>query len=425
MSFQSFLKNTIVSPIMRKRLSAEGLKARREKFEQKRSQSGGAHIVQYFHQVDDPYSYIAAKALKSLLDRYDIKIDLRIVGKPATAVVPERDMLQSYSRKDAELIAPKYGLDYKDTGAPASERVAKANALLVAAMDGDNQLDLLVQVNDALWLGGSFPQIAEATSSEIEIHLGQSAEMRRKAGHYLGGVFTYGGESYWGIDRLHYLEDRLKSLGLDKTPEAELLYPCPTADEGKLSDAKNLTIDFFVSLRSPYSAITVKRVFDLARKKEASVNVRYVLPMVMRGLPVPREKALYIVHDTAREAQRYNTPFGHMKDPLGAPTERGLSLMPLAEEKGVVEAYLLSFMEGVWADGINAGSDAGLKKIVTRAGLNWEDAKQALARDEWRAVAEKNREDMFALGIWGVPSFKCGRAATWGQDRLWFIEEQL
>jgi 2-hydroxychromene-2-carboxylate isomerase len=50
----------------------------------------------------------------------------------------------------------------------------------------------------------------------------------------------------------------------------------------------------------------------------------------------------------------------------------------------------------------------------------------ALADPGWRAVAEANREDMFTLGIWGVPAFRVNEgSAHWGQDRLWLLEEQL
>ena len=32
---------------------------------------------------------------------------------------------------------------------------------------------------------------------------------------------------------------------------------------------------------------------------------------------------------------------------------------------------------------------------------------------------------MMDLGIWGVPSFRVGDVSTWGQDRLWLIEDKL
>jgi 2-hydroxychromene-2-carboxylate isomerase len=41
-------------------------------------------------------------------------------------------------------------------------------------------------------------------------------------------------------------------------------------------------------------------------------------------------------------------------------------------------------------------------------------------------MAEANREEMFAGGLWGVPSFRVNDAEPrWGQDRLWAIEQDL
>jgi 2-hydroxychromene-2-carboxylate isomerase len=114
-----------------------------------------------------------------------------------------------------------------------------------------------------------------------------------------------------------------------------------------------------------------------------------------------------------------------VNDPVGRPTERGLALIPLAEKLGRGEAYVSAFMHGVWAEGIDAGSDRGLRLIAHRAGLPWADARDALQDDSWRDVAERNRQAMFALGIWGVPSFAVGDTAVWGQDRLWAVQEAL
>ena len=155
------------------------------------------------------------------------------------------------------------------------------------------------------------------------------------------------------------------------------------------------------------------------------MHLRYVLPMVMRGLPVPRSKRRYITEDTAREAFVRDIPFGRLNDPVGRPTERGLALVDFAQQQGKGQAYVLSFMQGVWAEGINAGSARGLRTIVERAGLSWADARLALKDEAWRAVAERNREDLLALGLWGVPSLQVQEVAVWGQDRLWAIEDKL
>ena len=85
-----------------------------------------------------------------------------------------------------------------------------------AAMDDS----LAVRVGRALWNGDA--AALESLASEqppVDESGAQSAiaagdEKRRRLGHYLGATFFYGGEWYWGIDRLHYLERRLVDLGI-------------------------------------------------------------------------------------------------------------------------------------------------------------------------------------------------------------------
>ena len=274
-------------------------------------------------------------------------------------------------------------------------------------------------------MGRSGGPLRAVDASAAASHVAASNALRQQLGHYLGATFFYAGEWYWGIDRLHHLERRLQDLGAQRLGVQDLMFP-PDADlSGPVSLASPLPIDFFFSFRSPYSAIVAPRVFELGRRTGAPVRLRFVLPMVMRGLPVPREKRTYISLDAAREAHARGTPFGRLNDPVGRPTERGLSLIPIAEQMGCAEAYVLSFMHGVWAEGIDAGSDRGLRRIVERAGLSWDAAHRALKEDAWRATAEANRKEMFDLGLWGVPSFRVGDTAVWGQDRLWAVQDAL
>ena len=88
--------------------------------------------------------------------------------------------------------------------------------------------------------------------------------------------------------------------------------------------------------------------------------------------------------------------------------------------------FALSFLQGVFAEGIDANRDAGLRHLCERAGISAAQMQAALADDGWRSTAEANREAMLALGLWGVPSFRVDdRPAHWGQDRLWAVEADL
>jgi 2-hydroxychromene-2-carboxylate isomerase len=217
----------------------------------------------------------------------------------------------------------------------------------------------------------------------------------------------------------------LQDLGAQHPGVDDLMFPPGVDRVEALPLARPQSIDFSFSLRSPYSAIVAPRVFELGRLAGAPVRLRFVLPMVMRGLPVARAKRTYISLDAAREAYMRGIAFGCVNDPVGRPTERGLALIPLAERAGLGQSYVISFMRGVWAEGIDAGSNRGLRKIAERAGLSWADALAALGDDAWRRTAEDNRAEMFGLGLWGVPSFRVGETAVWGQDRLWAVEEAL
>jgi 2-hydroxychromene-2-carboxylate isomerase len=291
-------------------------------------------------------------------------------------------MLVDYSRIDAQRLAQRHGLWFRDPGEqPGTQRVQQAGRQLLDAIGRGDIVTRAEAISRDLWQGAMLQDAMlqndqlqgdstggqPATSDSLASHLLASQALRRKQGHYLGATVLYGGEWYWGIDRLQHLERRLQSLGAQHAGVTDLLYP-PGEDLATVKGAgPNPEIDFFFSFRSPYSAIVTPRVFSLARHTGARVNLRYLLPMVMRGLPVPAEKRGYIAADAAREAHWRGTPFGRVNDPVGRPTERGLALIPLAQRHDRAQAYVSAFMHGVWAEGIDAGSDRGLRSIVQRA----------------------------------------------------------
>ena len=192
-----------------------------------------------------------------------------------------------------------------------------------------------------------------------------------------------------------------------------------------------MQLEYFPSLRSPYSAIAMDRVLSLPKRLPVDLILRPVLPMVMRGLPVPAAKRLYIMFDTKREAEDAEEPFGRVCDPVGRPVERGFSLYPWACEAGRGAEFLASFTHAAFAEGIDTGEDAGLRLVVERVGLSWEEAREHLDQGGWEAELEENRQHLFELGLWGVPSFRLlGEGGepdycTWGQDRIWRVEQEI
>ncbi len=417
------LKSVIVSNITAHLTSDKRQETLRQRAETRRRQLGRAHVADYFHQVDDPYSHLAVQGLQAMAPRYDVDVRPHLVGAPADWAAPERGKLLTYARLDASRLAGRSGFSFRDPGQqPSDERIAEAQRLLAAATGSMNWLDRAVAIGEALWSGGPFPEDAAGDAAQTLA----AGEARRAAlGHFMSAMIHYGGEWYWGLDRLHYLEARLSALGArhDHASAAPVYREAAMpAGQGRKANAE---LHWYFSFRSPYSYISAERVKALADAYGAKLRLRFVLPMVMRGLPVPRMKQLYFTLDTAREARRASVPFGRIADPVGRPVERGYSLLPWAMVQGLGFEFALSFMRRVWSEGVDAGSDNGLRRIVETAGLNWRAARSVLDNDDWRAEAETNRAEMMALGLWGVPCVRVGDTAAWGQDRLWVAQAAL
>jgi 2-hydroxychromene-2-carboxylate isomerase len=426
------LKGWLSPPLSAWLLGAPRLQRRRDRAERARRARGEPHRVTYFHQPDDPYSVLAAAVLPGLLRRYDIVLEPYVVGPPDDGAAPERARLAAWSRVDAARLARRHGLAFEDRGtAPSPAALRDATERLVEAADGGRFADAAAAITLDAWRAprdAADDTPVPAPSPAAAAHLARAATLRRGLGHYLGATFHYAGEWYWGVDRLHHLERRLQALGAARDGADALLCPPDLdTDDGAPEAPRGAprTVDFWFSLRSPYSAIVAPRAMRLARRHGATLRLRPLLPMVMRGLPVPPEKRRYIAADAAREARLHGVPFGRLVDPVGRPAERGLAVLARARREGLGEAMLASLMQGIWADGLDAGSDRGLRRMAERAGLAWADCRDALGDPGWRAEAERDRTALFERGLWGVPSFAVGDVAAWGQDRLWTIRDAL
>jgi len=399
-----------------------------------RQLKGARPVVHYFHEAADPYSHLTAQALTQFAARYDVELSCHLVPAPIEAAAPEREKLAGWGLRDAALLAFANGLDLPaDAALPTDEITDLANRALTAALQAGAFVSDAVKIGAALWSNDktALSSLTLATPEAAKAQHEQGQVLRLSLGHYLGGTFQFEGEWYWGIDRLHFLESRLTQQGLDRTggaplfPAHEIVLGAVPKTKGKTAKPQPI-LHAFISFRSPYSYICLPRAKALADHYGAELRLRFIMPMVMRGLPVPRAKQYYIAMDTKREAERVGLRYGTMVDPVGLGVERGLAVLHHAITEGHGYDFALSFMQGAFADGIDATTEVGLAQMAKRAGVSEATVKEALGDESWRTTAEANREEMFAGGLWGVPSFRVNDAeARWGQDRLWAIEQDL
>ena len=164
---------------------------------------------------------------------------------------------------------------------------------------------------------------------------------------------------------------------------------------------------------------------EIADSYGLEFRIRPVLPMVMRGMPVPISKLMYIAADTMREARRLNVPFGKMADPVGAGVERCLAVLQYAIAENRERDFLLNAGEAIWSEAIDVATDKGLRKVTAKSGLFWPDAKASIENNAWRQIADANRQSMMESGSWGVPTVRIGDFVTWGQDRDWLLVRKI
>lgn len=396
--------------------------------ERRRRAKGERHVIVFFHDVADPLSHLTAVGLQLVARRYDVEVVAYLTDLPEPWAVPEPHLHAPWARQDAARLAARAGLAFAPVAAPAAEQIAQAEALLTGRLgDGPGFLDAAVEVGERLWAGAPLPP-ATADAAAVTAAKAAGSLLRSQMGHFLGGACHYAGDWYLGLDRLHHLEARLADLGARRAgaPETPVFAPpVSPAPAARRMSGEPPVIHFYLSFRSPYTWLATPRVKAAADAWGAELRLAYVLPMVMRGLPVPPAKGRSFTLDAAREARHLGIPFGRICDPVGKPVERGYAILRHAIAAGRGYDFCDAFMRAVWSQGVDAGEDAGLRRIVEDAGLDWSQARGWLADDGWRADAEANRLELERLGLWGVPSFRVGDVATWGQDRIWVIEEAL
>ena len=420
---RSFAKFTDTNQIAKARARAEAT----------RQKTGAPHRVEYFHQLDDPYCHLTAQVLKQFAQAYEIELVPHLIRASGGRNQPELEKLAVWARRDCGLIAPHYGLSFPaDAGTVPDAALIEKAAAHLASLSATDFVEQIAAVSTALWSSDAPGLAALATGhGDTQAALDKGSARLAEINHYSGAIFFYGGEWYWGVDRLFHLEQRLRDLGAAKDKAASYLVTRPGEDVSGL-DASGLTLDFYPSLNSPYTSIIFDRTIALKDACGITFNHKPVLPMIMRGVPATRTKGNYIFFDTKREADWFGVPFGPCMTPIGTPTRRAYSLMGWARAEGKDEALMSSLLRHAFAMGVGLHSDRGMKKAVQAAGLDWGHAKTIIGNDDWKDETERYQTEMVdGLGLWGVPSYRLSGPdgepdlAVWGQDRLWLVAAEI
>ncbi|MCP4808204.1 MAG: hypothetical protein GY913_30895 [Proteobacteria bacterium] len=367
--------------------------------------------MRFWFRADSPHAWLLALALPGFLDRYDVELSCHVIAPPDREAVSQPGNYAAWALRDAAELAQAYGLEIP-THPPDPSSVAAAHGQLVG-LDGRAFLDKAAELGATLFSGGTL-----TGSGPDQAVLDANLDRLHGEGHYLPGVLTYAGQQYWNVGRLASLEDRLAgfSAGSGNTIEPVALRPLT-----------GTRLEVWLSARSPYSYLAIDRIGELVQRHDLELVVHPILPMVMRGVPAPRRKRMALLFDAAREARRHDIPFGRICDPLGGGVERVLAAYTLTGDRGF--EYLQAALHGIWGEGLEVKSDAGMRALTEPFGLDWAAVQASFEAPDWQQMVEENRLLLVDLGLWGVPSFRLTGPdtdwSTWGQDRLWILDGRL
>jgi len=427
--------------------SQKNVARKRTKYEHKRLRNDQPHRVTVYLRIDDPHSYLLLQVLPELQERYQLKYDFRTVLTLQSEMYPAPNLWSLNAFNDCAHLAELYadindGLTYPQQAPKSTQpQDEQITAQLLHYELQENYLEKALPLFHAYWNDPSAlsslldPKVIKNTEC-YQHHLCANEARLKSSGHYLTAMLQYAGEWYWGLNRLHYFEKRLNDLksSLGKPPVVSFdrthRYFCNGLSQAQVQilskqESNKLTIEMTYSARSPYSYLGLIRAQKLAQHYQLQLEVKPVLPMLMRRMQVPKRKGHYIIHDVCREAEQYDIPFGFIADPLGKGVENTYALFDYAQSQGLAIEFLTSAARGAWADGIRADTHKGLSELVTRAGLDWQIAKPYLQNSGWRTWAQDNLAELYANDQWGVPCFTFNELTVFGQDRLDRIEQKI
>ncbi|MGK0250223.1 MAG: 2-hydroxychromene-2-carboxylate isomerase, partial [Oleispira sp.] len=348
------MKNTlqkIIKPYGAGLISSNGLlKLKRQVQETKRKLLSRPHLVELYLRINDPYSYLLVQVLADFEQRFDVQMQFRTIFNLQQDMYPETELWHVNGFLDATHLATLYKLKWP-THAPSNDarRIQQGSYALLQIENQSrkstiNDWAAVEQIFKDYW----FPQPTDGLYESLITHntldeaacskqLRANEQALLEQGHYMSAMLYYAGEWYWGLDRLDHLEARLLLLGLGEGSEVRFDQTyrnfCKTVPLSAANpNSKKLTLYF--SIRSPYSHLGLHQAIKLAQHYQLALEIKPVLPMVMRGLLVPDTKKMYIFHDTKREAVKLGIDYGFVADPLGEGVKRCYALFEYAQSLG-------------------------------------------------------------------------------------------
>ncbi|MBT3530764.1 MAG: 2-hydroxychromene-2-carboxylate isomerase [Gammaproteobacteria bacterium] len=192
------------------------------------------------------------------------------------------------------------------------------------------------------------------------------------------------------------------------------------------------TIDYYLSLISPWSYLGHQRLISMAKEHDVGINIfpidfSLVFPST-GGIPLPKrspQRKAYRMQELIRWRDHLNIPLN--LEPAFFPTNDKLaaSMIVKLRESDADAAVNLAFacLRACWNEEKDISDRDTLLQLATDNQLDGESLLVDI--DESLALIASDSEDAVQKGIFGAPSYALGEQIFWGQDRLEFLDRAL
>jgi 2-hydroxychromene-2-carboxylate isomerase len=196
-----------------------------------------------------------------------------------------------------------------------------------------------------------------------------------------------------------------------------------------------VTIDYYMSLNSPWTYLGSAPFAEIAARHGATVNVKPSKfgPIFEKtgGLPLPKrspQRQAYRMMELKRWREVRDAPI-HIEPKYFPSDDAAAVRLVIAARLQGKNAHLLSLELGraLWEREESLADAAAMASAAQRAGLDAAELRTGGHSDaELDALYDKYTQEALAAGVFGAPSYVLPSGEIfWGQDRLDLLERAL